>query len=343
MSVAEASFGDSAAGPARLFSLAGDDGFRLDVSDHGARIVSVWARDRDGALADVALGFDAAAPYEAAGRWYGATCGRVANRIKGAGFVLDGRDVRLEANRGRHQIHGGQRGFDVRLWSAEVDAAAGAVRFTLVSEDGDQGYPGRLEASVAYRVVGSAIEIEMTATADAPTVVGLTNHAYWNLAGHASGDVRDHRLRLHAPFMTPTTEDQIPSGEVVAVAGGAFDFTTAKPLRQDMDRIETVGWDHNFALGGGEAGSLRRAAALSDPTSGRALILETNQPGLQVYAGGSLPATTGKGGAAYGPFAGVALEPQAFPNAPNIPHFPSMRLDPGQTYRHKTRIAFSAA
>ena len=332
-------------------------GLEATVIAHGARLVRMMVPDRDGRTADVVLGFDRLAGYLASDAYFGATCGRYGNRIGGAAFTLDGVRHALSVNEPPNHLHGGADGFDRRIWRAVVEEADNAVTFMLVSPDGDQGYPGTLTATTRYRLTADGVlDIEMTAASDRPTVVNLVHHSYWNLGGHGSGsglgDVRGHRLAVRGGFTTPVGPDLIPTGEVRPVDGTAFDLRGGidlggVDLGAALERAGGFGFDHNWCLEG-PAGTLRPAAWLEHPASGRRMELETDQPGLQVYSGGYLGARSGgqvvgKGGQTYGPFAGLALETQRFPGSPNIGHFPSARLDPGETRRHTMRLRFLTA
>jgi aldose 1-epimerase len=318
-------------------TLARKGGVEIKLHALGARIVELWAPDRTGIRADVVLGHDRPEDYLSVGGYIGATCGRYANRIAGGRFRLDDRDVVLDRNEGANQLHGGPHGLDARLWEIG-DRSEDHVTFITRSDDGDMGFPGALRVGCTYRLVGDhGLLIEMTATTSAPTVVNLANHAYFNLAGQGSGGVLAHSLRLYADHYTPVDLANIPTGEIRAVSGTAFDFTAPRRIGASMPG--PGGFDHNFCLSAptttiaGE--QLRLAAELADSASGRSLKLWTSEVGLQVYTGGHFDQTqAGKAGAQYGPFAGVALETQKFPDTPNRPHFPSARLDPDQRYRH---------
>ena len=318
-------------------------GLEATVIAHGARLVRMTVPGSDGVRADVVLGFDRVVDYLASDAYFGATCGRYGNRIGGAAFTLDGVRHTLAANEPPNQLHGGPEGFDRRIWDAEAEEADNAVTFTLVSPDGDQGYPGTLTATTRYRLTDDGVlDIRMAATTDRPTIVNLVHHSYWNLGGHASGDLRDHRLTVRGGFTTPVGADLIPTGEVRPVDGTPFDLRGGLGLGEALDTVGGFGFDHNWCLEG-PAGELRPVAVLEHPASGRRMELATDQPGLQVYTGGYLSEKmVGKGGQPYRRFAGLALESQRFPNSPNIGHFPSARLDPGETYRHRMRLRFGA-
>jgi len=314
-----------------------EGGIEISLVSLGARITGLMAADREGVLADVVLGHDRPEDYLTVGGYIGATCGRYANRIAHGRFSLNGRESDLNRNEGAHQLHGGRDGFDRKIWGV-ASASSAHVTFTTHSPDGEMGFPGAVDASCTYQLIGNhQVLIEMIATASAPTVVNLANHAYFNLAGQDAGSVLGQSLRLHAGHYTPVDATKIPTGEIRAVRGTGFDFTSLRPLTGAMPGPD--GLDHNFCLSAplqSIAGEyLRPAAELVDPASGRALKLWTSEVGLQVYTGahfdGSQP---GKAGARYGRFAGIALETQRFPDAPNHPQFPSARLDPGQLYRH---------
>lgn len=316
-------------------------GLEATVIAHGARLVRMLVPGRDGTRADVVLGFDRVADYLTSDAYFGATCGRYGNRIGGAAFALDGVRHELAVNEPPNQLHGGPEGFDRRVWDATVEEAENAVTFTLVSPDGDQGYPGTLTAGTRYQLSDDGVlDIRMTAATDRPTIVNIVHHSYWNLGGHASGDLRDHRLTVRGGFTTPVGADLIPTGEVRPVDGTPFDLRGGVALGEALEAVGGFGFDHNWCLDG-PAGELRPVAVLEHPASGRRMELATDQPGLQVYTGGYLSEKiVGKGGQPYRRFAGLALESQRFPNSPNIGHFPSARLDPGETYRHRMQLRF---
>jgi aldose 1-epimerase len=286
--------------------------------------------DARGHSADVVLGLDSPELYAASDSYMGATCGRYGSRIRNGAFALDGATYQLACNEGRHHAHGGREGFDQKLWQSRADTREAV--FTHVAPDGDEGYPGTLEASVTYGLDDdNVLAITMRARTDRPTVVNLVHHTYWNLAG--GGDVRDHRLAIDADFYAPIDDALIPTGEIRRVDATPFDFRTAKPIGRDLDEVPTAagGYDHHFCLRGPH-GALRRCASLEDPASGRSLDLYSDAPGLQLYTGGHFR------GPRHGRYAGVALETQRFPDAPNMSHFPSARLDPGDDYVHRMEV-----
>ncbi|MFB4424739.1 aldose epimerase family protein [Streptomyces sp. QL37] len=299
-------------------------GTRVRVLTYGAVVQSVVVPGRDGTLAEVALGLPDVKAYEThTGPYFGATVGRYANRIAGASFVLDGRTHRLTPNEGRNTLHGGERGFDKRVWDAEE--VPDGVRLSLVSEDGEEGFPGRLAVSVTYTLdEDGALRIAYRATTDAPTVVNLTNHTYWNLAGADSGSALGHELRLAAGRITPGDGESIPTGELLPVAGTRFDFREPKPVGP--------GYDTNYVL---EETGDEPVAELYDPASGRLLTVRTTEPGLQLYTADHIDAGP------YGACAGIALETQHFPDSPNHPEFPSTVLRPGEEFISTTVYGFS--
>ncbi|MFB8024862.1 MULTISPECIES: aldose epimerase family protein [unclassified Streptomyces] len=299
-------------------------GTLVRVLTYGAVVQSVEIPGRDGTRAEVALGLPDLTAYEThTGPYFGAVVGRYANRIAGGSFVLDGRTHQVTRNEGRNTLHGGERGFDKRVWDAEE--VPGGVRLSLVAEDGEEGFPGRLAVSVAYTLdEDGALRIGYRATTDAPTVVNLTNHTYWNLAGADSGSALGHELRLAAGRITPGDEESIPTGELLPVQGTRFDFREQKPVGP--------GYDTNYVLEetGGEP-----VAELYDPASGRLLTVRTTEPGLQLYTADHF------GGDPFVPCAGIALETQHFPDAPNHPGFPSTVLRPGEEFTSTTVYGFS--
>lgn len=310
-------------------------GVEVTVLALGARLAGLVAPDRQGRTADIVLGADGIETMLADPGYMGATCGRFANRIAAGRFRLDGRDVQLDRNEGENTLHGGSRGWSHRLWDVEA-ASDSAATFALTSPDGDMGFPGTVRATCTYRLKGLSLWVEMTATTDAPTVVNMVNHAYFNLAGHGAGDGLAQTLQITARHMLPVDAALLPTGEIATVAGTPFDFTL--PRRIDASLPGPGAFDHCLCLTAPvevlQDRLLRPAAVLEDPVSGRRLRLSTDQPGLQLYTGGHFDGMPGKGGARYGRFAGVALETQGYPDSPNQPHFPQCRLDPGQTYRH---------
>ncbi|MEJ2359679.1 MAG: galactose mutarotase [Deinococcales bacterium] len=337
---------------ASLYTLRNGAGMVARLSDYGGTLVGLELPTPAGPPVDVVLGFDrlTGAPGEAYAQhqhYLGALIGRVANRIAGAAFELDGRRVVLDPNDGANLLHGGPQGFHTRLWAARAlnDPDAPGVAFSYRSEDGEGGFPGTVSAEAVYRLgPGPVLRLELGAVSDALTPVSLTHHPYFNLAGHAAGDVLQHDLTLFAARYTPTHADLVPTGAVREVAGTAFDFRAPKTLGRDLaDPALGSGYDVNFVVSGAP-GTLRPAARLHDALSGRTLEILTTQPGLQLYTGNGLDGSlVGKGGARYGRHAGVALEAQAFPNAVNTPRFPSVWLRPGEMYRQVVEYRFSWA
>ncbi|MEU5534782.1 aldose epimerase family protein [Streptomyces sp. NPDC020362] len=299
-------------------------GVRVRVLSYGGIVQSFEVPDRDMRTADVVLGFPGLDGYlEHPEPYLGALVGRYANRIAGGRFPLDGRTCILARNSGPNSLHGGERGFDKRVWEAEP--VEHGVRLTRVSPDGEEGFPGRLEVTAAYTLDASgALRIAYEAVTDAPTVVNLTQHTYWNLrgTGHADG----HELRLAASRYTPVDADLIPTGALEEVAGSRFDFRTARTVGS--------GYDHNFVLDKGVTRTPEEVAELYDPVSGRVLTVATTEPGLQLYTADHLSDP-------FAPGDGIALETEHFPDSPNRPDFPGTVLRPGEVYRSETVYGFS--
>jgi aldose 1-epimerase len=328
--------------PVRAFTIANRNGLRARIMELGATLLELHAPDREGRLADVVLGESGVEAYLAARSYMGAICGRYGNRIAGGRFTLDGTAHQLSCNEGPNHEHGGFRGFDKRLWSGRAAADGSSVSFDYRSADGEEGFPGNLDARVRFSLDdGNRFAIEIAAATDQPTLCNLVHHSYWNLAGHDAGAVLDHALCLDADFYTPVDGALITIGEIRSVAGTPLDFRDGKPIGRDIAEVEGMtGYDHNFVLRGA-AGAMKRAARLLHPGSGRGFELWTSEPGLQLYTAGHFDGSNrGKGGASYGRFGGVALETQRFPDSPNKGHFPSARLDPGQPYRHRMEFHF---
>jgi aldose 1-epimerase len=320
-------------------------GIEARVITYGATLQSLVAPDRNGISAEVTLGFDTAAEYEAKPNYYGVTVGRYANRIAGGRFALDGQTFQLPQNNNGNSLHGGTEGFDKRNWRI-VSVSSGPVArvvMALLSPDGDQGYPGKLEVTVTYSLDdGGDLMIAFEAATDKPTVVNMTNHALFNMAGDGApeGTAR-HMLTIPAQAYTPVTETLIPTGELRPVGGTVFDFRAPRLLAlgvrdgRDPQIVIGRGYDHNFALDKGQTAEPRLAARLEDPVSGRVLEVLTTEPGVQLYTGNFLDGTVaGRQGRIYRMGDGIALEPQKFPDAPNQPGFASARVDPGKPYRH---------
>jgi aldose 1-epimerase len=323
---------------------------RARLITYGARLTELHIPDRTGQTADIVLGHDTLAAYEATKTYFGATAGRYANRIRQGRFHLDGEDFQLDTNEGPNHLHGGRDGIDRKVWTL-ADHSSTWATMTATSPDGEMGYPGRLDMSVTYELTDDGLRITMSAQTDRPTPVNIVHHSYFNLAGHDQGEVLGQEMRLHAPFMTPVDGELLTTGEVLSVTGTPFDFTTAKPIGRDLADLAGVGgavfgdgggYDHNWCLGGaGE--DLRLCAEIRDPASGRRMVLRTSEPGVQVYTGGYLsPEVIGKGGVPYRKYGGFTLETQKFPGSPNHAHFPSCTLRPGDTYRHLMEFGFSA-
>ncbi|HEX5787776.1 MAG TPA: aldose epimerase family protein [Woeseiaceae bacterium] len=331
--------------------LSNDAGYSVRVLSLGATIQSLEVPDREGNIADVVLGYPTAAEYLDKPRYFGSTVGRYANRIGAARFELDGRTYELEANDGRNHLHGGLEGLDKLHWtveSAESGTPARAV-FRVVSPDGAGGYPGTLAVLAEYSLADSGeLRIAYEATTDETTIVNITNHAYFNLAGADGGHgILDHELTIHADRYTPVDETLIPTGELAGVAGTAFDFRAPRRIgdevrdASDPQLVYGRGYDHNFVLNDAD-GTLRPAAVLHDPASGRTMELLTTAPGLQFYSGNFLDGlTVGKNERMYRQGDALCLEPQVFPDAPNQPGFPSARLEPGETYSNVMVLRFS--
>jgi aldose 1-epimerase len=349
MSVTAAPFGATADGTrVEIFTLTNTHGIEVRVMTYGATIVSIRVPDRSGRLDDIVTGFDKLDDYVARSRYFGVTVGRYANRIANARFTLDGRSYELAANNGKNHLHGGRKGFDKVVWkgsSFERDGSV-AVSMSHVSPDGDEGYPGTLSATVIFTLTSDdELRIDYSATTDEATLVNLTNHSYFNLAGDGRGDVLQHVLTVDADAYTPVDETLIPTGEIAAVAGTPFDFRTATPIGARIDaEVEQIrrgqGYDHNFVLRAGRAGGLHHAARLTDPSSGRTLDVATTEPGMQLYSGNNLDGAVGKGGHVYGRRTSLCLETQHFPDSPNHPNFPSTVLRPGETYQSTTVFTF---
>ncbi|MBQ0886844.1 galactose mutarotase [Streptomyces sp. RM72] len=326
-------------------------GTRMKVLSYGGVVQSLEIPDRRGRYANVSLGFDNLDDYVARSPHFGALIGRYGNRIAKGRFTLDGKEYQLSVNDGENSLHGGALGFDYRVWDVEPFTEGSDTGLVLhyTSVDGEMGYPGTLRAKVTYTLTRRGDwRIDYEATTDKATVVNLTSHVYWNLAGEGSGTIEDHELSIAASRYTPTDAGLIPTGELARVSGTPFDFRRSKPIGRDIrdahpQLVTAKGFDHNWVLDKGITDRPEHIATLRENGSGRTLRIATDQPGLQFYSGNFLDGTlTGTGGSLYRQGDALCLETQHFPDSPNQPSFPSTVLRPGETYRTSTVHSFDA-
>jgi len=326
------------------YTLTNANGIVAKIITYGALMTELHVPDRQGKLGDIVLGFDNLESYLKGHPYFGASIGRVGNRIAKGKFTLDGRDYTLARNDGPNHLHGGVRGFDKVVWKAEIVPAknGAAVRFAYVSPDGEEGYPGTLSATVTYTLTDTdELRLDYTAKPDKATPVNLTNHTYWNLAG--GGDILSHVLTLNADNYTPVDNTLIPTGAIAPVKGTVMDFTTPMPIGSRLLSLDNSprGYDHNYALNDAGKG-MRLAATVCEPGTGRVLETFTEEPGVQFYSGNFLDATLeGKGKTVYHQYYGFCLETQHFPDSVNQPNFPSTILRPKKTYKTATIYKFS--
>ncbi|WP_408640599.1 aldose epimerase family protein [Allosphingosinicella deserti] len=350
--VARAPFGQMPDGAAvEAITLTNGSGMQARIITYGAALQSLLVPDRHEELADVTLGYPTMEGYLAKGEFFGATVGRVANRIAGGKFTLDGKSYQTPLNDGPNALHGGTKGFDKVNWKVvEVkDGAAASVTLRYVSPHMDQGYPGTLTVTATYTLdENNMLGVDYRATTDRPTVVNLSNHAYWNLAGEGAPEgAMGHLLTIPADHFTPVNATLIPTGEVRPVAGTIFDFRRPKPIGERVRTNEEQilfgkGYDHNWVVARDLSREPRLLARVEEPNSGRVMHVYSNQPGIQFYSGNFLDGTiVGKSGRLYRQGDAIVLEPQMFPDAPNQPAFGSVRLNPGQTYRNSIQFRFS--
>jgi aldose 1-epimerase len=351
-SVDKAPFGTTKDGAAvDLYTLTNDKGASVKFISYGGIITEINVSDRWGRVGNIVLGFRTLAEYEAKSPYFGALIGRYANRIAGGKFSIDGTEYTLAANNGKNSLHGGNKGFDKVVWTVEPLASvpeAAAARLTYVSKDGEEGYPGTLTVHVTYTFNNeNELRIDYEATTDKTTIVNLTSHSYFNLAGDGSGSIGDEILTINADAFTPVDEGGIPTGEIAPVAGTPFDFRQGTPIgarirSSDQQMVFGRGYDHNWIVNrSGEGMSL--AARVYDPSSGRSMEISSDQPGLQFYTGNFLDSTTvGAAGRQYRQGDAFCLETQHYPDSPSHPDFPSTLLRPGETYRTSTIHKFSA-
>jgi aldose 1-epimerase len=345
MSIQKSSFGKTEAGEeTHLWTCTNANGLVLKLTDYGATCVAVETPDRSGKIANVNLGFDNVRSFEGKHPFYGATVGRFANRIAQGKFTLDGKEYTLAKNNGPNHLHGGEKGFNRVMWKAEEVKSPKevGVRFSYLSRDGEEGYPGNLSVTALYALTADdELKIEFTAKTDKPTVLNLANHNYWNLNGAFSGSILDHVLTLAADKYLPVDEGLIPTSELASVAGTPLDFRTPKPIGRDIQKIKSdpVGYDHCFVLNN-QDGDLALAARVKDPDSGRVMEVYTTQPGIQLYTGNFLGGNESEGGAKQ--HEAFCLETQHYPDSPNQKDFPTAVLRPGETYKQTTVHKFFA-
>lgn len=351
MSVSKCYFGSLHNGQAAsLYTLVGKGGLVAKISDYGATLVSLLAPDKDGRLCDVVGGYDSLYDYVHAEGFQGATVGRFANRIAGAGFELDGKKYRLAQNNNENHIHGGLEGFDKKIWSAKIeDGGDPSIAFCYVSRDMEEGYPGTLFVQVTYTVTSdNALSIRYRATTDKKTIINLTNHSYFNLSGYASGTVLDHLLTIDANSYVRSNKKLIPTGEIASVEGTPFDFRQEKAVGRNIgephiDLLNAGGYDHCFCFSD-SAGEIVLRAILKDPKSGRIMKMYTNQPCVQLYTGNFLvdDGHPFKGGYVKSKQSALCLETQHMPDSVHHEHFTNVTLDVGEVYDYTTVYAFSA-
>ena len=320
------------------YTLTNVAGLRATIMTYGATLTSVCVPDRDGRVENVTLTQDSLEDYIKGTPFFGSTVGRYANRIAKGTFRIGDKEYTLAVNNGPNHLHGGIKGFDKAVWKAEpVETAESVgVKFSYESPDGEEGYPGKLSVETTYTLTSdNALKMDYLATTDKPTVVNLTNHAYWNLGGDAVGDILGHKLTLNALEYLPVDDGLIPLGELKDVAGTPMDFTTEHAIGQRIGQVEG-GYDHCYVLERKTSGELSLAARVVEPRSGRTMDVYTTQPGVQLYTGNFLDGTKQAGGVSYEKHFGFCLETQHFPDSPNQPNFPSTLLKPGETYRQTT-------
>ena len=343
--ITKSSFGKTTDGQETvLYTLTNSRGAVAKISDYGAILVELRMPDRDGHIADIVAGFDNVEQYQKSSPFFGATVGRVANRIAKGTFELDGKTYHTAINNGPNTLHGGNVGFDKKIWKAEpmLSSDGPSVRFTYVSPDMEENFPGTLNTTVTYTLRNdNALRIDYRATTDKPTILNLTNHSYFNLSAFQSPTILNEVLTLNADKYTPADDTLIPTGEIKSVRGTPYDFTTPHPIGQRISQTDG-GYDTNFVINGGGQGQMVHCAHVEDPQSGRVMDVSTTQPGVQLYTSNFVDGSlTGNGGHRYVKHGMFCLETQDFPDAINHPNFPSPILRPGQVYNQTTIFKFS--
>ena len=331
--------------PVSLYTIVNANGMSCDITNYGAKIIRLFAPDRNNNFDDVVLAFDTLDEIIEKEEYYGAVCGRFANRIKDGKFSIDGNQYTLAVNNGTNALHGGVEGFNSLVWDV-VATSESKITLSLLSPDGDEGYPGNLQVTLTYELTDdNALNIHYEATTDKPTIVGLTQHSYFNLKGVGNGTIKDHLLQINADFVTILDESFAPSGEISPVEGTAFDFRKPTLVGERIDHdVYVPGWgiDNSWCLRKEQQGDCVLAGYIYEPVSGRKMEVLTTQPGMQIYTGNWIEKQTGKEGKTYDRQDAICLETQGFPNSPNVAHFPSPVLRPGQKYDEWCIYKFSA-
>jgi aldose 1-epimerase len=344
MSIEKQAFGKTADGKdVDLYTLTNANGLKTQITNYGGIVTTLHVPDRDGKLDDIVLGYETLDEYIANSPYFGALIGRCGNRIGKGKFSLEGVEYTLATNDGANHLHGGTKGFDKVVWDAEpLETPDGpAIKLTYLSADGEEGYPGNLKSTAIYTLTNdNELKVEYEAETDKTTVLNLTHHGYFNLAGHGSGDILSHELMLTADNYTPVDEGLIPTGEIRAVKGTPMDFTTPTAVGARIEKVKG-GYDHNYVLNNSD-GSLALAASVYEPKTGRLMEISTTEPAIQFYSGNFLDGSNKGKGAVYNKHNGFCLETQHYPDSPNKPEFPSIVLKPGEKYTHLTVHKFSA-
>ena len=327
-----------------LFTLKNKNGMQADITNYGAKVVRLFVPDKNGKLADVVLGFDTLDEITTRETYFGVVCGRFANRIGNGKFTLDGKEYTLAVNNGPNSLHGGIEGFNMKVWDV-VSVTESTLTLHYLSPDGEEGYPGNLDVTVTYEISDdNQLKIHYEATTDKPTVIGLTNHSYFNLKGAGEGTVGDHYLQLNADFRTALDEFTCPTGEVLKVDDTPYDFREPKLLNDRMNHDvfkPNRGIDDNWVIRKTQPHQLALAGYVYEPVSGRKMEVFTTKPGIQIYTANWVDKQTGKEGKTYQEQCAICLEAQGFPNSPNLPHFPSSVLRPGEKYDEWCNYKFS--
>jgi aldose 1-epimerase len=343
MGITEKAFGNYEGQAITEYTLTNPNGMQASIINYGGTITKLTAPDKNGKFGDVVLGYDSLSGFlQRANPFFGALIGRYGNRIAKGKFTLDGQTYTLAGNNNGNSLHGGNKGFDKVVWTAEKQGD-NSLKLSYRSKDGEEGYPGNLDVTVIYTLTAdNSLKIDYTATTDKATPINLTNHAYYNLSATTDSTILDHELQINADKYTPVDDKLIPTGQIADVKGTPMDFTTSKPVGRDIAKVKG-GFDHNWVLNK-KGNTLEKIATLYHPKSGRVMEVYTTEPGLQFYSGNFLDGrlTKTKGGAKYVKHAALCLETQHFPDSPNQPNFPNTILKPGETYKSTTVYKFSA-